>query len=230
MTLPLTAFRPTRRSSQCGFRIFECLWQVLPLLGYRMSSVHCVSAAWLTLSFACKRMKALASLLVLVMALGACSKSPPSKTATQSLRGFPPIHTNLEIFIENYARSTHRGAQTQPDLKNLKPDGQSRDSWACRIKDDGDGAEYSAAIEYKGTEDGRDFYLVTYTRPSGAAAITASNEIAFADREIELWRDSQWRIGVRPRGQGGEPDGAANRSQPLHSETNQTSAAAGSGR
>jgi len=129
------------------------------------------------------------------------------------------------MFIENYSRSDHRGAQAQPKFT-----GHSGSTYGCSNKDDGDGREYSVAIEYRGTEDGQDFYWVSYTIPSGPAAATASSEIAYFGLEIELWRDSQWRIGIRPHTPTGEPDGAANRSQPIRSEKNSTPSAVDSGR
>jgi hypothetical protein len=175
------------------------------------------------------KMKTLASLLVLVLVLGACSKSPSAKVANKAPRGFPPIHTNVEIFVSNYAVSAHRGVQAHPDVQGLKLDGHSRNTYSCSAKDTG-GPDYGAAIEYKGTEAGKDYYLATITAPSGAAGVPAPAEIGYEGREIELWRDSQWRIGIRPQVQSCELDGAANGSQPIRSETNRTSAAAGSRR
>lgn len=140
-------------------------------------------------------MKTWSLLLVLGLALSACSKAPSSETTTQAPRGFAPIHTNVEVFIENYARSDHRGAQAQPKFT-----GHSGSTYGCSIKNDNDGREYSVAIEYRGTEDGHDFYWVSYTIPSGPAANTVSQEIAYFDLENELWRDSQWRVGIRPQG------------------------------
>jgi len=145
--------------------------------------------------------------------------------AHEVTRSFPPIHTNLETFINNYALSEHRGSRTHHDVSGLKPDGRVR--WKDQVAEEG-AAPYSAAFEYKGTEDGKDHYLVTVKVPS--ASTPQLKEIAYDGRELEIWRDSEWRIGMRPRRAGGEPDDAANGSQPIRSETLRTSSAAASRR
>jgi hypothetical protein len=158
-------------------------------------------------------MKALLLLLIGGLALGGCSKSAPSRT-------FSPVHTNLLVYF------TGEGGRAigEPGLKDLKV---VVPRWEWTFKEDD--RAYSATLDYKGSEGGKDFYLVTLTAPPGAVEVPAPAEIAYDGRQIELWSDSKVRINIRPR-PSGEPDGAANRSQPGSSETNRTSAAAGSGR
>jgi hypothetical protein len=68
--------------------------------------------------------------------------------------------------------------------------------WNIDVKH-GDAA-YSATIAYKGTKNGRDYYLATVTAPQGAVGVPAPAEIAYDGQPIQLWSDSKESIGIRP--------------------------------
>jgi len=57
---------------------------------------------------------------------------------------------------------------------------------------------YSASIDYKGTQNGRDYYWVALTLPQGAVGVPAPAEIAYDGQPIELWSDSKVSIGIHP--------------------------------
>jgi hypothetical protein len=137
-------------------------------------------------------MKTLPLLILLSLALSACSKSPSRQTPAPAPRDFTPARTNVEMFIENYAHSNHAKAQGY-----LQFMGHAGVTSGCSIKD-ADGREYSVALEYRGTENSHDFYWASYSVPSGLAIISTASEIAYFGSEIDLWTNSQWRIGIRP--------------------------------
>lgn len=59
-------------------------------------------------------------------------------------------------------------------------------------------AAYSVVIEYKGTQNERDYYWVALTLPQGAVGVPAPAEIAYDGQPIELWSDSKASIGIHP--------------------------------
>jgi hypothetical protein len=136
-------------------------------------------------------MKTFPFLIILGLALNACSKSPSHQTPAP--RNFTPARTNVEMFIENYAHSNHAKAQAYPQFM-----GHSGATSGCSLKDAADGHEYSVTLEYRGTENGHDFYWANYSVPSGLAIVSTASEIAYFGTEINLWTNSQWRIGIRP--------------------------------
>ncbi len=136
-------------------------------------------------------MKTLPLLILLGLAFTGCSKSPSSQKPAP--RNFTPARTNVEMFIENYAHSDQPKAQATPQFL-----GHAGATYGCNLKDAGDGREYSVSLEYRGTENSHDFYWANYSVPSGLAIISTASEIAYFGTEINLWTNSQWRIGIRP--------------------------------
>ncbi len=117
---------------------------------------------------------------------------------------------------------------TQPQLEGVKPDERSRCAYVGTLKLGDGGPQCSARLEYRGTQDGKDYYWIVLTPPPGVGPAPAPAEIAYAGREIELWQEAGWRVRMCPV-PSGEPDGAAKGSQPIRSETNTAPPAAGTG-
>jgi len=127
-------------------------------------------------------MKSLFFLLFSALVLSGCSK--PSAD-----RIFSPAHPSLEVYIVSNAGSGQ--GTVQPDFQHhVVP------LWNLTVNE-GDAA-YSATIEYKGTQNEKDYYWVTLTAPPKAVGVPAPAEIAYDGLQIELWSDSRERIGIRP--------------------------------
>jgi hypothetical protein len=126
-------------------------------------------------------MKPLFLLSLLGLALSGCSKPSAGRI-------FAPIHTNLEVYVISKICGEGFG---QPYFgKYVVP------RWSFTFTN-GEGA-FSAAIEYKGTQNGTDYYLTTLTAPQGTVGIPAPEEVPYSGQQIELWGDSKDRIGIRP--------------------------------
>jgi len=128
-----------------------------------------------------ENMKTSLSLLLLGLMLGGCSKPSVSRT-------FSPAHTNLEVRI----MSKISGEGSQP----LQFRGHIIPRWDLTVTCGG--LAYSAAIEYKGTQNDRDYYWVALTLPQGAVGVPAPAEIAYDGQPIGLWSDSKASIGIQP--------------------------------
>jgi hypothetical protein len=126
-------------------------------------------------------MKASLLLLLLGLMLGGCSKPSASRT-------FSPVHTNLEVCIVGKIG----GEGKMP----LSFKGQIVPHWDLTVTL-GD-LVYSAALDYKGSQDGRDYYWIGLTLPQGAVGVPAPSEIAYNGQLIELWSDSKASIGIHP--------------------------------
>jgi len=128
-----------------------------------------------------KNMKTSLLLLLLGLMLGGCSKPSASRT-------FSPVHTNLEVRI--MSKISGEGA-IQPYFGD-----HAVPRWEGTVTL-GDAA-YSVVIEYKGTQNERDYYWVALTLPQGAVGVPAPAEIAYDGQPIELWSDSKASIGIHP--------------------------------
>lgn len=127
-------------------------------------------------------MKTSLLLLLLGLMLGGCSKPSVGRT-------FSPAHTNLEVCVTSKtglgqgAIQPHFGDHIVPRWEGTVTQGD---------------AAYSVVIEYKGTQNERDYYWVALTLPQGAVGVPAPAEIAYDGQPIELWSDSKASIGIRP--------------------------------
>ena len=127
-------------------------------------------------------MEKIVSILFVGLFAAGCSRPSISRT-------FSPVRTNLEVYIVSNAG--HGQASRPLDFRDYVPR-----HWDLTFTD-GDAA-YSVAIEYKGTQNERDYYLVTLTAPQGAVGVPAPAEIAYDGRQTEIWKDSKESIGFRP--------------------------------
>jgi len=83
-------------------------------------------------------------------------------------------------------------------------------------------------------DDKNDVYTVEWTfRPKRGASVTKTKEVSFDGTQAVRVFENQWQvISIEPGSitTNSQPDGAANGSQPIRSQTNTTSSAAGSRR
>jgi hypothetical protein len=126
-----------------------------------------------------ENMKTSLLLLLLGLMLGGCSKPSVGRT-------FSPVHTNLEVCITGVGRGAiqpYFGDHVVPRWEGTVTLGD---------------AAYSVVIEYKGTQNERDYYWVALTLPQGAVGVPAPAEIAYDGQPIKLWSDSKASICIQP--------------------------------
>jgi hypothetical protein len=110
-------------------------------------------------------------------------------------RSFVPVHTDLQLAIDNPVRGEYA---VNAYLKGTAFDASSPRTHICTMRDI-NGQVCSASIQYCGTENAKDYYLVTVTAPPGSIGAPAPTEIAYEGREIEVWKDSTWLIRMGPK-------------------------------
>lgn len=108
----------------------------------------------------------------------------------------PPVHADLEVYLNKYKMSPTIGAIGHPNLTLWQPN--ERAMYTFGVGEAGK-PQYSARIEYKGTKDGNDYYSFTITYPVENNITSFTEEIIYKGDDIEIWRDSEYRIGIRPR-------------------------------
>ena len=129
-------------------------------------------------------MKTSLLLLLLGPMLGGCSKPSASRT-------FSPVHANSEVYVNGLGQGAMPlQFSNGPGANPIVP------RWDLTVTR-GDAA-YSVVLEYKGTQNEKDYYWVALTLPQGAVGVPAPTEIAYDGQPITLWSDSKSRIGIRP--------------------------------
>jgi hypothetical protein len=128
-----------------------------------------------------ENMKTSLLLLLLGLMLGGCSKPSASRT-------FSPVHTNLEVCVTS--KICGEGAIQLYFGNHVVL------HWEGTVTL-GDAA-YSVVVEYKGTQNERDYYWVALTLPQGAVGVPAPAEVAYNGQPVELWSDSKASIGIHP--------------------------------
>lgn len=107
-----------------------------------------------------------------------------------------PVHTNLEIYLNRYTISPEQGAISRPYPSIWAPNAGV--GYSFGVGEIGE-PQYSASIEYKGTKNGSDYYSITIIYPAKNHIASFTKEIIYKGDDIEIWRDSEYRAGVRPR-------------------------------
>ena len=107
-----------------------------------------------------------------------------------------PIHTNLEVYINQYVHNPWSGCIGHPDISSWKPNCKISQGFSC-----GDAGElqYTINIECKGSKSGFDHYHILISYPSEGHLVSFSKDIVYEGNDIELFKDSMYKIGIRPR-------------------------------
>ncbi len=140
-------------------------------------------------------------LLVSLLLLGACSRSPAPSAAPDAAAWRLPAYRNVDFYINEYNANGESGMHLTPDsdawpkpgttsgLTHLSAGGSTTSS---------DGAIYKVEVIYLGPDQDGDRYDVTITHP-GANGSTDAEEFhsTFRGKEMELWRDKVCAIGIR---------------------------------
>lgn len=129
--------------------------------------------------------------------LGACKPAPqPNVVPAQIVEVAAPLHPEIELYINNYVLGPNQGSTTRPNLSQWSPDVKTK--FSTTTNQEGK-PPYSASLEYLGRKPEGDFYNITISFPAAGTIKTASHELVYSGGAVELLRDSEYRIGIRPK-------------------------------
>ncbi|GAT33075.1 hypothetical protein TSACC_21480 [Terrimicrobium sacchariphilum] len=129
--------------------------------------------------------------------LVACKPAPQSNVVpAQVIEVATPLHPGIELYINNYVLGPNQGSTTQPDFSRWSPDVKTK--FSATTSEEGK-PPYSASIEYLGRKPDGDLYNVTISFPIAGTTKTLSRELVYPGGDVELLRDTEYRIGIRPK-------------------------------
>lgn len=129
--------------------------------------------------------------------LGACKPTPqPNVVPAQVVEVAAPLHPEIELYINNYVLGPNQGSTTRPNLSQWSPDVKTKFSTSTNQEGK---PPYSASFEYLGRKPDGDLYNVTISFPVAGTTKTLARELVYTGGDVELLRDTEYRIGIRPR-------------------------------
>lgn len=129
--------------------------------------------------------------------LGACKPAPqPNVVPAQVVEVAAPLHPGIELYINNYVLGPNQGSKTRPNLAQWSPDVKTKFSTSTRMEGR---PAYSASLEYLGRAPDGDLYNISITFPTAETTQTIVRKLVYSGGEVELLRDAEYRIGIRPR-------------------------------
>lgn len=143
-------------------------------------------------------MKILHSIALILFLLSSCVEEPSSTKAdggSDSITWAPPAITNVEVYINRYTLSPTDGAIGRPNLSYWSKN--SKMTYFYSLDSNGE-VPYKAKITYKGKHEGKDHYVTHISYPSETGIQTSERTIVYEGKDIELYKDSTHRIGIRP--------------------------------
>ena len=136
------------------------------------------------------------SALVFALAFLGCFREDPSTPDTSSLEWVQPRHPRFEVYINQYSLSPTQGVIGRPNFEAWSPNVQDIHTFSTNQEGE---PPYAAKIEYKGTAPDGDHYLITISHPAQNNMETIALSKIYNGAEIELFKDDEYRIGIRPR-------------------------------
>jgi len=148
-------------------------------------------------------MKILLSILPIFIGLSACNEKSSnaesdSKARSDALIWASPVFPEIETYINNYTLSPTRGSTTTLNLHQWdSARGVSGVSYTSKCGNVGQ-IIYTLKLTYKGTQGGNDHYMASISQTLDSETQTIEESIVYQGKDIELFKDQDWRIGVRP--------------------------------
>ena len=121
-----------------------------------------------------------------------CKKASEPVPQSETHRWIAPAQGAIDVYVNQFTLSPTNGSIlrpnfTGPSITNVSTSTNQKDK-----------PPYGAKISYIGTKDGIDHYLVVITYPVGEEMKSETKEIFYRGSDIEIFRDSEYRIGIRP--------------------------------
>jgi len=136
------------------------------------------------------------SALLFTLTLLGCSQDGSDIKEASTVEWVQPTHQSLEVYINQYTLSPTQGAIGRPNLEIWRPNVQMVHTYSTNQEGK---PPYTAKLEYKGTAADGDHYSVTISYPIDSNMETIELNTVFTGTEVELFKDTQYRIGIRPR-------------------------------
>lgn len=109
----------------------------------------------------------------------------------------PPRHQNLEVYLTRHNQFGRVGSTGHPNLSTVTADSHSKFKFSTM--EPNATTPYEVELEYLGREGKGDRYLVQYSSPiSQRSTQQTTRTITYDGRDLELFRDNDYVIGLRP--------------------------------
>lgn len=136
-------------------------------------------------------MKTILSILILLSVVG-CKKADVPAPQSQSQGWIAPAQGAIEVYVNQHTISPTNGSTLRPNFTGPS------NTYVSTSTNQKDKPPYSAKVSYIGTKDGVDHYSVTIGYPVGEEMRSETKDIFYSGAEIEIFRDAEYRIGIRP--------------------------------
>ena len=134
--------------------------------------------------------------LAILLLVSACRPTnQPEAVPAQLIEVAPPSNKHIELYINQYALGPNQGAILRPDYSNWTAESKIKN--AASTNQEGK-PPYSATIQYLGRKPDADVYSLTISFPRDGGSETFTQEVQYYGSDVEIWRDDQYRIGLRP--------------------------------
>lgn len=138
------------------------------------------------------KMKTALYLTLILTSLVGCKKAPEPTVQAEPAKWTAPAQGPIDVYINQFTLSPTNGATFRPSFTS------PTNSHASGSTNQEGKPPYSADITYLGTKDGVDHYSFITTYPVAGGMKSETKEIYYSGTEIEIFRDSEYRIGIRP--------------------------------
>jgi len=109
----------------------------------------------------------------------------------------PPRHQNLEVYLTRHNQFGRVGSTGHPNLSTVTADSHSKFKFSTM--EPNATTPYEVELEYLSREGKGDRYLVQYSSPiSQRSTQQTTRTITYDGRDLELFRDNDYVIGLRP--------------------------------
>ncbi len=129
--------------------------------------------------------------------LGACKPAPqPNVVPVQVVEVAAPLYPEIELYMNNYVLGPKQGSIMRLNFLLWSPDVKTKFSTSTNQEGK---PPYSVSLEYLGRKPDGDLYNVTISFPIAETPKTLSRELVYSGGDVELLRDTEYRIGIRPK-------------------------------
>ena len=134
--------------------------------------------------------------LAVLLFISACKPSNQVQVVpAQFIELVPPRDTHIELYINQYALGPNQGAILRPNFSNWTAESRTKNTASTNQEGK---QPYSATLQYLGRKPDADVYSVTISFPRNGSFKTTTQELHYSGSDVEIWRDDQYRIGLRP--------------------------------
>ena len=148
-------------------------------------------------------MKILPLIPFLFLGLSSCNEKPQNVESEKQAQSDDPIWASpvfpkIETYVNHYVLSPTQGTTATHDLSYWSAQSRVGDV-KCKARCGYVGEiPYTLKLTYKGTQGGNDHYLTSISYPLDSVVHTGEKSIIYQGEELDIFKDHDWRIGIRP--------------------------------